>query len=479
MLIYTTQDVVLFSTRFDDKHELIQKFRGFNNDTLTYNAPVDFMESGLKDGSTEDIFHVDIPLNYSNDEATPFKINGKHIGANHGQPSALIVICKNHGKTFADIGSVWQDEAGVKFTLLRINNESMLTFLSQNVGESESNYSFVTVATGNLTHVEDGVNTTDIIVEKQARGQLWRTNKYLEKRIYVFQNGEWTPMIFGGEYQMAEIREEYNIINPATVVEAVRKARPEGGYKSNVNLADYGKPMINLKLKYRVMPNGEVLCFFDGKKLMDVEITFFLGVMFQEKLDVYGGGEYRIIPKTKIATLEDGTFDFSKPVPLRNGKFPYKFDITTDYYENPDFPPDRIIDVFKDKEGQTKLGFSVGFLPIDDCAPEIRKNQLSRAVMMGGGSRKAYPFAVHANVNSIKGVGYKKFFPMKDENPVYTIDCDGKTYIYTHFVKQGTINLQIDGRVKLFEKGGDVEWGQDCTTLTISGSQGYAVFITE
>lgn len=478
MYVGVHKDVALFCTKYNDRYNLIQKFRGIDNDTLTYNSPIDFMESGLMDNTKEDVWHVDLPFNYSNDEATPFLINGKHIGANHGQPSAVMVVSKNHGKTFADIGSLWQDQAGVKFTLLRINNESVLTFLSQNVGESEERYSFVTTISGKLTYIENGINTSEIVVKKQSRAQLYRANRYLEKRIYVCENGNWSPMFFSGEYDLAEIREEYHLINPATICEDIRKSRPKDGYSSNVNLADYGKPMVNLKLKYRIMPSGEILCFFEANKLMNVQINHYYGVMFQEKLDVYGGGGYRILPKTKPFTCEEGDFDFNKPVALRGESYPSSVKFTPEYFENPNSPPDRVIDVFKDKDGNSKLGFACGFLPEFDCAPSVRKNNIEHAFNVVK-TRKAYPCAVGVDVAKFRGIGYKKFFPMSDDNPAYTIDYDGKTYIYTHFIKQGKITLPIDGRVKLYEKSGNVEWFQDCTSLTISGSQGYAVFITE
>ena len=49
----------------------------------------------------------------------PFTINGLYIGANHGSQGRK-VTASAHGKTSADIGSVWVDEAGKRYDLLRI-----------------------------------------------------------------------------------------------------------------------------------------------------------------------------------------------------------------------------------------------------------------------------------------------------------------------------------------------------------------------
>lgn len=478
MYVAINCDVAFFRTKFNDTHDLVQKFRGVNNATLTYNAPVDFMEAGLIDNSKWDYWHVDIPFNYSNDEATPPLVNGTHIGANHGQPCAVIVFSENHGKSPADIGSIWQDEAGVKFTLIRLDDENSMQFVSENVGESECAYKFVKNVTGALKYISHGQNTADIKVEKQYCGYLSRSNKYTLKKIFTYKDGKWSPLFGGAECEMAEIREEYFVINPATVGDALRQNRPPNGYTDNVDLSHYGKAMVQIKNVYRVMPDGTILCMFDLEKLMDVHVLNHMGVMYQEKLDIYGGGVCRIIPKTKPIDCEEGVFDFTKPVALYGKPFPKRKNISPEYFENPDFPPDRVIDLFRDKEGKTKLGFACGYLPLFDCAPEIRKNNLASAVNIKF-TRKVYPNAAYGDIDKLKGIAYKKFFAMAEENPVYTISHEGKTYIFANFIKAGKTTLPIDSRVKVIDKGGDVEWYQDCNSLTISGAEGTALFVTE
>ena len=74
MFISASGDVALVRTKYNDTHDLVQKFRGVNNQSIYYNAPVDFMEAGLIDNSKWDYWHIDIPFNISNDEATPFTV---------------------------------------------------------------------------------------------------------------------------------------------------------------------------------------------------------------------------------------------------------------------------------------------------------------------------------------------------------------------------------------------------------------------
>ena len=83
----------------------------------------------------------------------------------------------------------------------------------------------------------------------------------------------------------------------------------------------------------------------------------------------------------------------------------------------------------------------------------------------------------YGSINTLKGIGYKKFFIPTNDNPVYTVAFDGKKYVFANFIKQGSVKLPIDSRATLLEKSGDIEWFQDCKDLIISGSKGSAVLV--
>ena len=476
MFVGLHNDIVLFRTPFNSTHDLVQKFRGFNNTTIDYNAPIDFMEAGLIDNSKWDYWHTDVLFNVSNDEAVPHFVNSCHIGANHGQSCGIQVFSQNHGKTYADIGNVYLDSKGVTFYLVRIIDGDRLLFVSENVSADENAYSFVKTITGNLTKANTN-GKSQIIVQKQNVSYLSRSNRYKCKKIVGYKNDKVIPLFYGGECDVAQIHEEYDIINPATVAIDLIKRRPDDGYTENPDLANFGKPMINVKLIYRILADGTVLTIIDNKRLMGVDLQFYHGVMYQEKLDVYGGGIYRMIPKTLPFETEEGAFDFSKPLPI-SGAYPKRKKLTKEYWKAKDFPPDRVVDYFKDKDGENRLAFSCGFLPIDDGDPQVRKNKINSAFNLIS-TRKMYPNLVDGNfINSVKGVGYKKFFiPEKDFRSAYTIDYQNKRYIYVDLVDDGKVTITTDSRVTLIEKGDNVEWIQDCSSLTVTGKGTYAVFL--
>ena len=90
MNISFTKNLVVFSTDFSDEFELLQKFIGVKPVKAYYNTPVDFHAAGLKYKTKRDIWHIDIPLVYSTDEAPPLTVNGKWLGENHIFPFSLI-----------------------------------------------------------------------------------------------------------------------------------------------------------------------------------------------------------------------------------------------------------------------------------------------------------------------------------------------------------------------------------------------------
>lgn len=477
MIVSKTATAVLFITPFDENFNLVQRFRNIGNDMRSYNGPIDFMDSGLIRKDQRDIWHMDVFFASNTDEATPCHINGRYIGANHQCDCAVSVYAPNHGKTLADVGSLWVDEKGIKFTLLDIE-EDKLVFLSENVGESQELYKFSSV-TGELSYVENGENTSSIRYERQTVGFVSRSIRHKRKRIVGYVNGKEFYVYGGLECDYAEIQEEYEILNPATQSEGLRKARPKGGFTEKPNFAEFGDGMLSYKMTYRIMPDGCVLCIFDVKKLSDVRLDHFMGAMVQEKIDVYGGGIWRYLPKTKPFTTPEGVFDFSNRISLAQKEFPVRYAMTKKDWTDELSPPDRFIDYFKDGQGVDKLGFACGYLPILDGEPSIRRERIETSMVVVN-TRKAYPFFMSGDVSDCKGVAYKKYFlPQENGESVYIVPFENKKYAFMDFFKGKTLRLSVKGKVKILEKSGNVNYTIENNQIVATAEHGYAVFEIE
>lgn len=470
---------LLVQTPFNKKYDLVQKFRGLNITRGSFNDPVDFMEAGFIRKDKWDCFHLDVPIHLSNDEVPSMQINGHWNGAGHGEPCCIVLTAPRHDKTCADIGSLWKDAAGVTFTLLRIATEDHLIFVSENVG-TLTDYKFVMQITGTLTYVSDGANTASIpAFGEQKMVYLTRAYKFTKKRVMITKDGVDRVLYGGAECDSARIEEEYHHKNPATVAPALTAARPRGGYTTQPDLGNFGETMLIHRLTYHLLPDGAVLCEFQYEKKMPVRIELLLGVMYQERLDVFGGGIYRHIPKTLPFDCEEGTFDFSGLVPMAPGPFPkFKF-LHRDFWTDPMSPPDRNVDYFKDTEGNMQLAFACGFLPVYDGAPEIRRTHLDNSALLIR-TRKMYPLFMDGDVPDCHGIAYRKHFvPEKEGGGIYTVKFAGKTYIFADFFAEKTLTIPVRGSVKLFEKSDSVTYAVENGILSVTGKKGYAVFYEE
>lgn len=379
MFISRSKDTVLFCTKFSKKYNLVQKFRGVSDYAAGFNNPVDITETGLIYVNKWDCWHIDIPFSISNDEAPPCLIKEKWIGANHGFSGAVSLYAPYHDKTVSDIGSLWQDAEGTKWILLSVK-EDILTFISENIGESINDYSFKDYIAVSLTYVENGVNQTDILVE----GDIWKSLlqpviRHKVRKIIPYKDGEAYIVNRDISCDYAEIVEEYEIVNPASMAEMIYKSRPKQGYESEI-LKAMGEPMINVRMVYRIENDGTILCDFIYNRVADVHFSCCMGAMFQERLNSFGGGVYRYIPKILPVETNEGIFDFSEPLDTASDSFPKDKHVTSEYWENPLSPPDRIIDYFKDVEGKKRVGFVCGHLPVYDGVPEIRACNAKSAI---------------------------------------------------------------------------------------------------
>ncbi len=464
-------------TSFSQKYDLIQMFRGIKDYQFDSNSPVDFRGAGLQRKNSIDMWHFEIPLAITTDEAIPIWINGDFAGGNHGRCCGNVVTSTSHGKDISDVASLWKDEEGTKWTLLRVLSENVLMFISENIGESEVDYAFKSEILGNLTYVSHGKHKEDIIIEKQSpNNQIQPSVKHTKKEIYSIKDGQRKREFFEAkDIDALEIVHEFDLINQATMPDALRKLRPKEGFKSNPYLG-VGKTMARGKVIYRIDDDGTILVDFDYQNLSCVDFSICMGIMYQEKCN-YGKGIYRYIPKQKPFEYNGVRYDFSVPCDTDMENYPHEFMSTPDTWENPNSPPDRQIDFIKDSSGKIIAGFAGGFLPVYEGEPSVRKNNINSAVLFYR-TRKTYPrFKEGSRMKTARGVGYKKYFDVLGSVSEYRVTYGKTTYIYIDFFGEGQKELCED--VTIFEKSDRVKVEKQGNKTIISGKKGYAVLIKE
>ena len=476
MQVSMSKRAVLFRTYYNEEYDMIQKYCGIAEGNFEVNNTVDCIEAGLIIRDKWDFWHSDIPLAISNDEAPAMTVNKTHIGANHGFFGAVGLYIPGHDKTLTDVGSLWKDEEGTLWTLITAK-EDVVTLISENIGESEAKYEFKMQVAGGLSYVGGGVHDSDLGPASEAfRTEMRPVNRHTKRRVVAFKDGK-AKIVYGQEEcDYAEIQEEYDVVNPVSMARALHDNRPEGGYTALPQAM--GDTMIKCKYIYRILTDGGVVVEFSYEKLQDVDFEVIMGAMYQEKLDVFGGGIYRYIPKSLPFETEEGSFDFSNLTDTGyQAAFPREKMLTKAWWADPLSPPDKMVDILRDKDGHDRMGFACGYLPVLDGVPEKRIPHLDTAIHIIR-TRKGYPFFMSGDLTCAKGVAYKKYFPIdKDGAYVYTIPYDGKQYIYMDFFKDEVLEVPVSGAVTLYEKSPEISYEVKNGVLTVQGAKGYAVFI--
>lgn len=473
---------IAFRTAFSAEYDLVQVMCGLSS-IPEKNCPVDFRLAALQHKGCRDIWHMDQVLAFSTDECSPMVINGEDIGGNHGHPCAIRVTVPQHGKTVQDVGLVWTDMSGIPFTLLRVESTDALLFLSDNLGPSVTDYRFADRVDGILTRPDTG----EVLHPQHQQGgvQLTPAIRHLLREALCLKDSQWQQIGSWMEgCERAEIHEEYEIINPATVAAALRKERPTGGYTVPPSLA-VGDAMFRHRMVYRIEPDGTILCDFDHECLQDISMPCYLGIMHQLKCDVYGGGVWRYIPKVRPFTAKGKAVDFTRPFLTTQDTLPDNVPLTLNLWTNPTSPPDRQLDFIRRPDGTMAVGFASGFLPVGDGEPTRRAQNITEAATIVS-SCKTYPTFAGGLVNMrsgkthfphLKGVAYKKYFlPAAQDASLYTIPHGADTYVFIDCFSDVPLSLTYPAAAPAEALESTLPWQQDDTTLTATGSEGYAVF---
>lgn len=457
------------TTEYDENQNLrlglVEKLETFTNNPI-----IDFGTAELIDKNTGK--KTSLNGYYSSDETNPQIINGLYIGSNHGAMGAR-VTSNNHGKTQADVGSVWTDAKGTKWDLIRVEDANKLFFLQQKTYDlATQDFGFSGAITGPLTYVSDGVNTESITVTSYSATQTFPSIANVEHTFYLVRDGEMIEFdnrITGVSYKADElvVVEDYDIINPASIAPALRENKPDGGYVEAPSIA-VGEAMFHYKQTLTVKADGTIFTEIDHEVLTDLHGYECYGYQFYQRANPYGGGTWRQVPGTKEFT--DGNsvkWDITTPYEYTNVPgtastnlpVPKSRTLKKADWIDSDVVPSRILDFIRDEDGKNVMGYMTGFLPIYDGEPSVRKTKTTSNIYMYDEKAKAYPIFVTssgiadesvltAEGSRIHGVSYRKYVDLtgfeKNNTQYYAINHEDMTYYYVDFIEAGELTLDLE-----------------------------------
>lgn len=426
----STKDLVLFArTKPDGRNNVVNLYGG----TLINKTDISAYTVGTN-------------LQMSTDDACPVNFNSGYIGANHGYDRVRKLTLINHGKTYADISSEWLDGANKKWYIIKIIDLNNLWVLGENLATDEF-YNCLSTLTGTtLTHSQGAVNISTMSGFTVTNDQM--TPSVANHNVKILIDGV-KEITQDGTYgaNFVDISENYSIINPSSVVPYLIANKPVGGYTSNPSL-NVGSVVANMSNVFRYLSDGTLLIINDFTNAIRINLGYF-GIVQEliPSLNVLGGGLYKYIPKTLPMTVNSNNYDLRVPRDMSQAIDSLNF-INT-YWENPNSPPDRAIDLFKDGTGTNKIGFAMGYLPVGDGVN--RSTKVTNAWNIHS-SKKSYPHFVDDALGNpisadraIQGIAYRKFYDISNPSQrtsLYTIPFNEKTYLYIDY--HGAIDDYIE-----------------------------------
>lgn len=460
-----------------------QKSQVFNNTNQPNSAILPRTCEVYMDGKWKTIVN-------NEDDNCPVELKSGYIGAGHGYDRAYILTLENHGKTYADIGSEWKDTSNISWFIVRIIDENNFVVIGQN---ADNNYDTISSTnTGILTHVSGAVNTDSISGYRRSIYLIAPIDKNHVKKILLDGVSEVSGNGSFKANNYVDLIDEYDIINPQTIVPQIQENKPSGGYTENPDI-NTGNTFLHFSNIYRFLADGTMLVITTLDNDCDISLSNWGGTQYAQKssMSAFGGGLFRYVPKV----LPIDGHDLRTPVNMSSWNFTVNADKA--YWENPDSPPDRLLHLYTDGTGKYKAGFAVGYLPFAEGTPSVRKRNISNAMFLYKTMKAYFHLVDNGGENGNMWSAYTPFQSVVYRKPIfdlsnkhtsaYFVPNGDKCYMYAdyHSVCDDRIKVPseyVGKPMKVLEKSDNVSVYGSITTdeirvrvTTSSPMYGYAV----
>lgn len=381
----------------------------------------------------------DVTVRVNGDDTAPVRMMGATIGANHGY-SRTILTLSGHGKTNADVGSVWTN--GTKeYVILQIISTSQLSVTSRS-----DNTAFP--SGGTLAHVSGATNTASFTPTNTSAAQwypmLKNHNIYhsVDGVVSTETTGEW------GFKDNVTIHESYDLMEKADIVQWLIA---NGAKEVKQYLA---VSALNVSNIYRFNTHGGVLgatSFYTKKALSAAQ-----DLMFTQSARLTPGvnGDIKYyVPRSVPFVHETVNYDFTNLTNVNDLGLTNRIDFTAARTESGEALPDRLIQ-FNDL-----IGYATGYLPVLDAAPDVRNSRTSKGVQISNSAAKVYPYLVDGLTTLPEGayysaLWYRQYFKRSVEQTAkYTVESPLGDYLYLdwHTAKMDQIELPPEYAGRQFE----------------------------
>lgn len=440
---------------FKSNNDFKVYFKAKRTSTYIQNPCLNFDSAVLVDKTTEQETVVHSML----DDITPAYYNNSYMGGNHGNSDCVTVTVNNHDKTYADIGSVWEDASHNECVLVAIESSNSLSFY----GPNTKNYPFFKFNTSMfangtvLTHKSGATHTDSITLGSDGAQKQFKASLAVKALKFIADGKELTEP---GDYYFShlDICEEYDVFNVASVIEKIKEG--VGTFTANPlpNSFDDADKVVRHSIIYGFDAANDWKMAIDFILYQNIILSYY---GFTQQTPVDGNSIYMYIPKTLPISNGEETIDFRTIVPYN--RVPSSMNITSTYWENPQLPPDRWM------QYNDNIALHSGYLFDYGVGGNNRKDNINNAFYLYT-SRKCYPHGIsgvptHAG-DVYSAVVWRKYIDRSEVNTNGVIarnvfEYNNKCYIYADFNSEGIYEIDIPAKyigknIEVFENSDNV-----------------------
>lgn len=359
-----------------------------------------------------------VQVRANGDDVAPVRMMGATIGANHGY-SRTILTLDNHGKTNADIGSVWTNGT-YQWVILQIISTSQLSVTCRTLN--------IALTLGNtLTHVSGATNTASFTPTATSAVQWYPMLKNHSVKLYADGNQITDTTIDSGYNDSLKVVESYDLMEKTDIVEWLIL----NGGKEVTNYLAASALNVNHVHSFDETGGDTLYANFFTYKALSAA----LDLMFTQSARLSPGVDGLIkyyVPRSIPFIHESVNYDFSIPSSAEGLVLTNRIDFTVAKTETGKAVPDRLIML------NNTIGYAVGYLPVLDADPAVRNTLTSKGIQISQFEAKVYPYLVDGLTTLDAGanyscVAYRKYFkrPAETRRTVeYDVKSDYGNFLY-------------------------------------------------
>ncbi|WP_411684294.1 pyocin knob domain-containing protein [Acinetobacter indicus] len=371
------------------------------------------------------------------DDVAPLRADSTTIGANHGYAKNTVTSA-SHGKTVADIGSVWSDGT-YEWVIIDIVsvNQIALTARASNRGS---------IASNNFTHVSGASNTASFTATANVSGQWYQCFK--NRKLSIAVDGIIIDQSKNGSYDFKDsvaFHESYEIMKKSDIVEWLIANKGQDYQYYNADSA------ILYSQSYTF--DKECGCTIYSS-IVSLKSVPFVDYMATQAVPFNSGNGNVLYYAPKSTNFSDLVNITSNPPSAS-----VFFDASN--LESNANPVDRLIML------NNSAGFAVGYLPVLSASPDVR-GDISQYGEIRVSTNKWYPKVAYSSGTTLNAgdhyevIAYRKpFLRSAERTASYVVRSTHGDYLYLnwHTAKRDVIELPDDlvGReFEIVEKSSNV-----------------------